>query len=197
MTTNPLVNTVTATDPASAVAGDGFRQRRTRRTSSIFASPRPTASRPRCPDSRRPTRSSSPTPVPSDGDRRDRQRHAARAASPAHLDLRGERRRVAAHRGRRQHQRHGERAGRRDTDLHRGRQHRLGGGDRHPGQHRDGDGAAATTDPNPANNSATDTDTLTPTADLAITKTDGKHQRHTPGQPVTTRSWRATPGRAT
>jgi uncharacterized repeat protein (TIGR01451 family) len=29
------------------------------------------------------------------------------------------------------------------------------------------------TDPNPANNSATDTDTLTPQADLAITKTDG------------------------
>ena len=30
-----------------------------------------------------------------------------------------------------------------------------------------------TTDPTPANNSATDTDTLTPTADLSITKTDG------------------------
>ena len=29
------------------------------------------------------------------------------------------------------------------------------------------------TDPNPGNNSATDTDTLTPMADLAITKTDG------------------------
>ena len=33
--------------------------------------------------------------------------------------------------------------------------------------------ASAVTDPNPANNSATDTDTLTPQADLAITKTDG------------------------
>ena len=32
---------------------------------------------------------------------------------------------------------------------------------------------AGVTDPNPANNSATDTDTLTPQADLAITKTDG------------------------
>ena len=32
---------------------------------------------------------------------------------------------------------------------------------------------AGVTDPNPANNSATDTDTLTPLADLAITKTDG------------------------
>ena len=33
---------------------------------------------------------------------------------------------------------------------------------------------AGVTDPNPANNTATDTDTLTPQADLAITKTDGK-----------------------
>ncbi len=32
---------------------------------------------------------------------------------------------------------------------------------------------AGVTDPNPANNSATDTDTLTPQADLSITKTDG------------------------
>ncbi|ANB19547.1 proprotein convertase P-domain-containing protein [Dokdonella koreensis] len=32
---------------------------------------------------------------------------------------------------------------------------------------------ASVADPNPANNSATDTDTLTPQADLAITKTDG------------------------
>ena len=30
------------------------------------------------------------------------------------------------------------------------------------------------TDPTPANNTATDTDTLTPQADLQITKTDGK-----------------------
>ena len=33
--------------------------------------------------------------------------------------------------------------------------------------------SSAVTDPNPTNNSATDTDTLTPQADLAITKTDG------------------------
>jgi uncharacterized repeat protein (TIGR01451 family) len=33
--------------------------------------------------------------------------------------------------------------------------------------------SSAIADPNPANNSATDTDTLTPQADLAITKTDG------------------------
>ncbi len=33
--------------------------------------------------------------------------------------------------------------------------------------------SAGVTDPTPANNSATDTDTLTPTADLSITKTDG------------------------
>ncbi|MDC8015550.1 pre-peptidase C-terminal domain-containing protein [Tahibacter soli] len=39
-------------------------------------------------------------------------------------------------------------------------------------------------DPNPANNSATDTDTLTPNADLAITKTDGVTTA-TPGGSVT------------
>jgi uncharacterized repeat protein (TIGR01451 family) len=39
-------------------------------------------------------------------------------------------------------------------------------------------------DPNPGNNSATDTDTLTPTADLAITKTDGV-TAVTAGGPVT------------
>ena len=33
---------------------------------------------------------------------------------------------------------------------------------------------AGTTDPNPGNNTATDTDTLTPQADLAVTKDDGK-----------------------
>src|SRR6185295_18065037 len=33
--------------------------------------------------------------------------------------------------------------------------------------------SSSVTDPNPANNSATDTDTLTPQADLAVTKTDG------------------------
>ncbi len=33
--------------------------------------------------------------------------------------------------------------------------------------------SSAVTDPNPANNSATDTDTLNPSADLSITKTDG------------------------
>ena len=32
---------------------------------------------------------------------------------------------------------------------------------------------AGWTDPTPGNNSATDTDTLTPTGDLSITKTDG------------------------
>src|SRR5206468_11810172 len=32
---------------------------------------------------------------------------------------------------------------------------------------------AGTTDPNPGNDSTTDTDTVTPVADLAITKTDG------------------------
>ena len=32
---------------------------------------------------------------------------------------------------------------------------------------------AGVTDPNPGNNSATDTDTITPQADLSITKTDG------------------------
>ncbi len=40
------------------------------------------------------------------------------------------------------------------------------------------------TDPTPGNNSATDTDTLTPQADLAITKTDGAASE-VPGTPVT------------
>ena len=43
---------------------------------------------------------------------------------------------------------------------------------------------AGVTDPNPANNSATDTDTLVPTADLAIAKTDGTATA-VPGTPVT------------
>ena len=36
---------------------------------------------------------------------------------------------------------------------------------------------AGVTDPDPADNSASDTDTLTPQADLSITKTDGDHVR--------------------
>ncbi len=43
---------------------------------------------------------------------------------------------------------------------------------------------AGITDPDPSNNSATDTDTLTPSADLAITKTDGVTTA-TPGGSVT------------
>ena len=43
---------------------------------------------------------------------------------------------------------------------------------------------AGVTDPNLANNSATDTDTLTPQADLAITKSDGVTSV-APGQPTT------------
>jgi len=44
--------------------------------------------------------------------------------------------------------------------------------------------SSSVSDPNPANNSATDTDTLTPQADLAITKTDGVTTA-TPGGSVT------------
>src|SRR5207247_7278980 len=43
---------------------------------------------------------------------------------------------------------------------------------------------AGATDPTPGNNSATDTDALTPTADLSITKTDGRATA-VPGQAVT------------
>jgi hypothetical protein len=43
---------------------------------------------------------------------------------------------------------------------------------------------AGTTDPDPANNSATDTDTLVPNADLSITKTDGV-ANYTPGGTTT------------
>jgi uncharacterized repeat protein (TIGR01451 family) len=44
--------------------------------------------------------------------------------------------------------------------------------------------SSSVTDPDPANNSATDTDTLTPSADLSITKTDGVATA-TPGGSVT------------
>jgi uncharacterized repeat protein (TIGR01451 family) len=44
--------------------------------------------------------------------------------------------------------------------------------------------SSAVTDPDPANNSATDTDTLTPNADISITKTDGVTTA-TPGGSVT------------
>ncbi len=43
---------------------------------------------------------------------------------------------------------------------------------------------AGVTDPTPGNNSATDSDTLTPSADLSITKTDGVTTA-TPGGSVT------------
>ncbi len=43
---------------------------------------------------------------------------------------------------------------------------------------------ASVADPNPANNSATDTDILTPQADLSITKTDGQ-ATVVPGSPIT------------
>ena len=43
--------------------------------------------------------------------------------------------------------------------------------------------ATGTTDPTPANNTATDTDTITQIADLAITKTDGLTDA-VPGEPV-------------
>jgi len=44
--------------------------------------------------------------------------------------------------------------------------------------------SAATTDPTPGNNSATDTDNLTPQADVSVTKTDGATDE-VPGTPVT------------
>ena len=68
-------------------------------------------------------------------------------------------------------------------------------GNRQSGQHGDGRGPAGTTDPTPGNNSATDTDTPNPIADLAITKTDGA-RRTRPATRSPTRSSRATTGRA-
>ena len=47
---------------------------------------------------------------------------------------------------------------------------------------------ADTTDPTPGNNTATDTDTSAPQADLQITKTDGSAV-YTPGRGSPTRSW--------
>jgi uncharacterized repeat protein (TIGR01451 family)/fimbrial isopeptide formation D2 family protein len=52
---------------------------------------------------------------------------------------------------------------------------------------------AGVTDPNPANNSATDTDTIQPTADLSITKTDGVTSA-TPGGSVTYTITASNPG---
>src|SRR6185369_9193302 len=43
---------------------------------------------------------------------------------------------------------------------------------------------AGTSDPNPNNNSATDTDTAAPVADLSVTKTDGS-ATYTPGGSIT------------
>ena len=43
---------------------------------------------------------------------------------------------------------------------------------------------AGVTDPDPADNNATDTDTLTPQADLSVTKTDGQTSA-VPGTPIT------------
>jgi uncharacterized repeat protein (TIGR01451 family) len=53
--------------------------------------------------------------------------------------------------------------------------------------------SSSITDPNPANNSATDNDTLTPQADLAITKTDGVTTA-TPGGSVTYTITASNPG---
>ena len=58
---------------------------------------------------------------------------------------------------------------RRHRDLH-GDLHDLRVGDRHALQHGDGDGAGRLTDPTPGNNSATDTDTLVGSSDIAISK---------------------------
>ena len=44
--------------------------------------------------------------------------------------------------------------------------------------------SSAVTDPNPGNNSATDTDTSAPVADLSVTKTDGS-ATYTPGGSTT------------
>ena len=55
--------------------------------------------------------------------------------------------------------------------------HHRPGRHRQPDQHGHVAPPAGVTDPDPANNSATDTDTLTPQADLTITKTDGADQR--------------------
>ena len=53
------------------------------------------------------------------------------------------------------------------------------------------------TDPNPGNNNASDTDTLTPQADLSVTKTDGKSRRRAGHARPPTPSRSATPAPST
>ena len=72
----------------------------------------------------------------------------------------------------RQHQPHGQPAGRQHDHLH-GHRHGQSVGHGHLVNTATVDAPAGVTDPTPGNNTATDTDTLTPTADLQITKTDG------------------------
>ncbi len=104
---------------------------------------------------------------------RHRGRHLPGVAD-LQLDLRRRRRRHLHRRSDRgQHQRRGHPAGRRLGDLHRQRATSR----RRPRgalvEHRDGD-RRGVTDPTPANNSATDTDTLTAAGQpRGITKTDG------------------------
>ena len=79
------------------------------------------------------------------------------------------------HRGlrRRQHQPDRQPRTRRNRDLH-GDGHAPAGRPGHARQHGDGHATGRSRDPAAANNTATDTDTLTPQADLGITKTDGQ-----------------------
>ena len=88
-------------------------------------------------------------------------------------------------------------AGRRFGDLHRDRHDQRLGATGNLANTATVAAPGGVTDPTPGNNSATDTDTLTPKADLSITKTDGVTST-VPGTPVDVHDRRhATRARAT
>ena len=111
------------------------------------------------------------------------------------MDLCRRRRRYLHRRRVGQHRRHRQPARRRIGHLH-GVGHAQRVGDGHPGQHRHRHAPGGVSDPNPGNNSATDTDTIIPQADLAITKTDGVTTA-TAGEAVTYTITATTPDRTT
>ena len=106
--------------------------------------------------------------------RRHRCRHVPERSGLGHVQRRRDRRGQRLHRQRlRQHRRHGQPAGRRHDHLHGQRDDLARPRPATSRTPRRSTAPAGVTDLTPGNNSATDTDTLTPQADLSITKTDG------------------------
>ena len=199
--TGTLANTATVTAPAGVTDSNAANNSA---TDSDTLTPQADL---QATDHRRPDRGHAGTPItlydrghqrrPEQRQRRDRRRHAAGRAHRRHVHRHGHRRRHRVHGQRqRQHQQHRQHARRQHHHL-RGDGHDQRGGHRHPGQHGHRFRAGRHHRPATGNNSATDTDTLTPQADLQITKTDGQTSA-VPGQlDHATRSSSPTPDRAT